>query len=167
MPTEVLFYHLEHKPLEVVLPELLEKCFERDWKVYVQCQNKTLAQKIDKDLWSYKAEGFLPHGLDDAPQAQRKNFKKEEFAEIQPILIGTDGQNPNDSTVRFLLEGSDIEVDELEQYQRLIVMFDGADEQSVNTARAQWKKYKVLPADALSAITYWQQGASGKWEKMA
>ncbi|MGL1922578.1 MAG: DNA polymerase III subunit chi [Hyphomicrobiales bacterium] len=167
MPTEILFYHLEHKPLEVVLPELLEKCFERDWKVYIQCQNKNLAQKIDKDLWSYKPEGFLPHGLDDAPQAQRKNFKKEQFAEVQPILIGTDGENPNDSTVRFLLEGSDIDTEELSQYQRLIVMFDGANEQSVGMARAQWKKYKALAADKVSAITYWQQGASGRWEKMA
>lgn len=167
MPTEILFYHLEHKPLEVVLPELLEKCFERDWKVYIQCQNKALTQKIDKDLWAYKAEGFLPHGLDDAPQAQRKNFKKEEFAALQPILIGAEAHNPNEASVRFLLEGSDVEASELSQYQRIIVMFDGADEQSVTTARTQWKKFKALPANVLSAITYWQQGASGKWEKMA
>ena len=165
--TEILFYHLEHKPLEVVLPELLEKCFERDWKVYIQCQNKASAQKIDKQLWTYKADSFLPHGLDDAPQAQRKNFDKQEYAELQPILIGAEAHNPNSSSVRFLLEGSDVETDDIAQYQRLIVMFDGADEQSVNIARTQWKKFKALPADILSAITYWQQGASGRWEKMA
>lgn len=167
MPTEILFYHLEHKPLEVVLPELLEKCFERDWKVYVQCQEKALAQHIDKNLWAYKADGFLPHGLDDAPQAQRKNFKKDEFAELQPILIGTEAHNPNTASVRFLLEGCDVDDGELAQYQRIIVMFDGANEDSVGIARAQWKKFKALPADILSTITYWQQGASGKWEKMA
>ncbi|MBL1421376.1 MAG: DNA polymerase III subunit chi [Alphaproteobacteria bacterium] len=165
--TEVLFYHLEHKPLDVVLPELLEKCFERDWKVYIQCQNKTSAQKIDKQLWSYKADSFLPHGLDDAPQGQRKNFSKEEYAQLQPILIGAEAHNPNSSSVRFLLEGSDVESDDIAQYQRVIVMFDGASEDAVATARQQWKKFKALPADILSAITYWQQGASGRWEKMA
>lgn len=167
MATEILFYHLEHKPLEVVLPELLEKCFKRDWKVYIQCREKALAQKIDKDLWTYKAESFLPHGLDDAPQAQRKNFKREEYAALQPILIGTETHNPNVASVRFLLEGSDIETDDLATYQRIIVMFDGANEQSVGAARTQWKKFKALPAEMLSAITYWQQGASGRWEKMA
>ena len=165
--TEVLFYHLEHKPLDAVLPELLEKCYERDWKVYIQCKDKPLAQRLDKQLWTYKTDSFLPHGLDDAPQALRKNFDKAEFSEMQPILIGTEAHNPNNSSVRFLLEGSEIDDAELPNYQRIIVMFEGADEQSVMTARQQWKKFKSLPKDSLSAITYWQQGVNGRWEKKA
>lgn len=165
--TEILFYHLEHKPIEVVLPELLEKCYERDWKVYIQCQDKQSAQKIDKQLWSYKSDSFLPHGIDDAPQSMRKNFDKQEFARLQPILIGCNDNNPNDASIRFLIDGSDIEAAEIKQYQRLIIMFDGANEQSVNKARKQWKTLKSLPDSILSAITYWQQNAAGKWEKKA
>lgn len=164
---EVLFYHLENKPLEIVLPELLEKCVEREWQVYIQCADKLSAQAIDKQLWSYKAESFLPHGLDDAPQAQRRNFDKDEFAKLQPILIGTEPHNPNAASVRFLLAGSDIEADEIAAYQRLIIMFDGTNEDAVGVARAQWKKYKALPENVVSTQTYWQQDMSGRWEKKA
>ena len=34
--TDVLFYHLQHKPLEAVLPTLLEKSLERGWRAVVQ-----------------------------------------------------------------------------------------------------------------------------------
>lgn len=165
--TEVLFYHLESKPLDLVLPELLEKCYERDWKTYIQCADKMMAQNIDKLLWSYNPDGFVPHGLDDAPQAQRQNFDKQQYSALQPILIGTQAHNPNAATVRFLLAGSDMPADEISNYQRIIVMFDGTNEQAVKTARNQWKTYKSLPAEAISAITYWQQDMAGKWQKKA
>ncbi len=163
--TEVLFYHLEHKPLEIVLPELLEKCYERNWRVYVQCKNKALAQNIDKNLWSYKVDSFLPHGLDDAPKAMRKNFEAEEFAALQPILIGTKPNNPNNSSIRFLLEGCDIAVEELPNYKRIIIMFDGLNEDNVTQARKQWKAFNAIKD--LSSITYWQQDEMGKWQKKA
>ena len=31
-PTEVLFYHLEHRSLDSVLPELLERTLARGWR---------------------------------------------------------------------------------------------------------------------------------------
>jgi DNA polymerase-3 subunit chi len=34
--TEVLFYHLQRRPLESALPQLLEKSLERGWRVIVQ-----------------------------------------------------------------------------------------------------------------------------------
>ena len=34
--TEILFYHLQHQPLERVLPTLLEKTLERGWRAVVQ-----------------------------------------------------------------------------------------------------------------------------------
>jgi hypothetical protein len=34
--TEVLFYHLEHQPLERVLPSLVERTLERGWRAVVQ-----------------------------------------------------------------------------------------------------------------------------------
>ncbi|MCJ8322677.1 MAG: DNA polymerase III subunit chi [Rhizobiales bacterium] len=165
--TEVSFYHLETKPLDLVLPELIEKCYERDWKTYIQCADKVMAQHIDKLLWSFKPDSFVPHGLDEAPQAQRKNFDKQQYAAQQPILIGTQAHNPNGASVRFLLAGCDIVADDISNYQRIIVMFDGTDESAVNAARDQWKTYKSLPANAISAITYWQQDMAGKWQKKA
>ena len=34
--TEVLFYHLEQRPLESVLPDLLQRSLERGWRAIVQ-----------------------------------------------------------------------------------------------------------------------------------
>src|SRR4051812_37814081 len=34
--TEILFYHLQQKPLEAVLPTLIEKSLERGWRAVVQ-----------------------------------------------------------------------------------------------------------------------------------
>ncbi len=150
-----------------MLPELLEKCFERDWRVYVECAGKAGAQKIDKLLWHYKNDGFLPHAIEDSPQAMRKNFDQQQFAEMQPILIGTNKTNINNASIRFLLDGMSIEDDNVTNYERLIVMFDGTDEASVLQARKQWKQFKSIPNGSLTSITYWQQANSGKWEKKA
>ena len=33
---EILFYHLERQPLEAALPGLLQRSFERGWRVVVK-----------------------------------------------------------------------------------------------------------------------------------
>ena len=35
-PTEILFYHLETRTLEQVLPPMLERSLERGWRAVVQ-----------------------------------------------------------------------------------------------------------------------------------
>lgn len=165
--TEILFYHLEHKPIDQVLPDLLEKCLSRGWKSYIQCHDKTNAQKLDKHLWHYRDDSFLPHAMDPAPAALTKNITPEAYAKLQPILVGYGADNANQANIRFLLEGADIETDAIKDYQRIIIMFDAANENNVAAARVQWKKFKNLGRDIISEQTYWQQDYSGKWEKKA
>src|SRR4249919_3176025 len=70
--TEVLFYHLDRQPLERVLPDLLERCLERGWRAVVQVGSEERRDALDAHLWTYREEGFLPHGTvkDGSAEAQ-------------------------------------------------------------------------------------------------
>ncbi len=146
--TEVLFYHLERSPLERVLPDLLEKCLQRGWRVIVQAGSRQRVEALDAGLWTYGDASFLPHGTDyqDNPQDQ-------------PILLTIENDNKNNAHVRFLVDGAD--TDDVSDYVRAIYMFNGRDEEALITARKQWKAYK----DSDHELTYWAQNEAGKWEK--
>jgi DNA polymerase-3 subunit chi len=148
--TEVLFYHLDRQPLERVLPELLEKCLERGWRAVVQVGSEERRDALDAHLWTYREEGFLPHGT-----------LKDGFAEAQPVWLTAGGDNPNGATVRFLADGA--EMPEMSAYARVVVLFDGNDADAVERARAAWRGVKAEGHQA----TYWQQSERGRWEKKA
>ena len=87
--TEAVFYHLLRKPLEKALPELLEKSYERGWRVVVQAASEERVDALDAHLWTYRDDSFLPHGT-----------AREGEAAAQPILITSGDHNPNGATVR-------------------------------------------------------------------
>ena len=146
--TEVLFYHLDRQPLERVLPELLEKCLDRGWRTVVQVGSEERRDALDAHLWSYRDEAFLPHGT-----------IKDGNAEGQPVWLTAADDNPNHATVRFLADGADLP--DPAGYARVVMLFDGQDQDAVDRARAAWKTAKAAGHDA----TYWQQSERGRWEK--
>jgi DNA polymerase-3 subunit chi len=148
--TEVLFYHLDRQPLERVLPDLLEKCLERGWRAVVQVGSEERRDALDSHLWTYREEGFLPHGT-----------IKDGSAEAQPIWLTVGPENPNRASVRFLADG--VETAEIQPYARVVVLFDGNDAEAVQRARASWSAVKAAGHEA----TYWQQSERGRWEKKA
>jgi DNA polymerase-3 subunit chi len=148
--TEILFYHLDRQPLERVLPELLEKCLERGWRAVVQVGSEERRDALDAHLWTYREEAFLPHGT-----------VKDGSAEVQPIWLTVGPENPNGAAVRFLADG--VEMAELNAYTRVVVLFDGNDQDAVQRARAAWKSVKAAGHE----VTYWQQSERGRWEKKA
>lgn len=147
---EVLFYHLERQPLERVLPVLLEKTLERGWRAVVQTGSEDYAGALDGQLWTYRDESFLPHGL-----------ASERAAPRFPVVVTADDANPNGAQVRFIVEGA--ELPDVSGYDRVVLLFDGRDEDALAAARAQWKLAKAAGHE----VTYWQQGNNGKWEKKA
>src|SRR5262245_34033420 len=52
--TEVLFYHLEHQPLERVLPALVERTLERKWRAVIQVGSEERLEALDTLLWTYR-----------------------------------------------------------------------------------------------------------------
>ncbi|MGN6571162.1 MAG: DNA polymerase III subunit chi [Pseudolabrys sp.] len=149
--TEVLFYHLQGQKLEGVLSTLLERSVERGWRVVVQGASDERIDALDSHLWIYSDDSFLPHGT----------WREAEAAD-QPVVLTVTDANPNAATVRFLIDGAPVPAD-AETYQRLVLLFDGDDDDAVAAARAQWAEVKAKGFDA----TYWQPDDSGRWVKKA
>jgi DNA polymerase-3 subunit chi len=148
--TEVLFYHLEHQPLERVLPSLVERTLERGWRAVVQAGSEERVEALDTLLWTYREDSFLPHGT-----------RRDGNSTAQPIYLTSNEDNPNGAGVRFLVDGA--ETTELSSYDRVVYLFDGRDTDAVVKARGHWKAAK----DAGCEVTYWQQSSEGRWEKKA
>jgi DNA polymerase-3 subunit chi len=149
--TEILFYHLQRQPLEKVLPSLLEKSVERGWRVVIQAASEERVEAIDALLWTYRDDGFLPHGTHRQPDAAE-----------QPVLITVDDGNPNEASVRFLIDGAEVPGDAA-SYQRIVLLFDGEDEEAVSGARLRWSEAKSKGFD----VAYWQTDENGRWIKKA
>lgn len=146
---DVLFYHLEARPLEAVLPQLLEKTLERGWRAVVEVGSRERAEAIDAHLWTYRDDSFLAHGM------------AGEASDIyQPVLITTDEHNANAASVRFFTDRAVPK--DTAGYERIVYLFSGLDPDAVAEARAAWRALK----DG-NALTYWQQEADGRWVKRA
>ncbi|MEO8685240.1 MAG: DNA polymerase III subunit chi [Devosia sp.] len=146
---EVLFYHLEQRPLEAVIPLLLEKTVERGWRAVIEVGSTERAEALDAHLWTYRDDSFLAHGL-----------AGESTDALQPILITTATDNPNGAVVRFFVDRAvPLTAD---GYQRIVYLFSGHDPDAVSEARVAWKNLA-----AGNAVTYWQQEPDGRWVKKA
>ena len=126
---EVLFYHLERQPLDRVLPELLEKCLQRDWRAVVQLGSEERLEALDSHLWTYRDDAFLPHGT-----------AADGHVEAQPVYLTDGEENPNGAVVRFLVDRAS--PPDLTPYQRGVFLFDGQDPEAVADARRHWKAMK-------------------------
>lgn len=146
---DVLFYHLEPRPLEAVLPALLEKTIERGWRAVVEVGSTERAEALDSHLWTYREDSFLAHGL-----------AGDETDAHQPVLITTDGDNPNRANVRFFVDRAAPQ--SADGYERIVYMFSGHDPDAVAEARLAWVALK-----GNNTLTYWQQEADGRWVRKA
>lgn len=149
---EVLFYHLTTRPLEQAAPQILEKCVERGWRVVVRTGSPERAAGLNRLLWTYRDDGFLPHGS-----------AEDGHATAQPIYLTAGTETPNEPEVLLLCDGATANAAEMGRYMRALLMFDGHDEQAVGAARTAWKS---VTEAGLKAV-YWAQGDTGGWEKRA
>lgn len=148
--TEALFYHLQSRPLDDVLPGLVERTLERGWRAVIQAGGQERVDALNTLLWTYREDSFLPHGAASDGRPER-----------QPVYLTAGDENPNGAVVRFLVDGAG--ATDHAQYQRLVFLFDGNDPDAVDRARREWVTAKA----AGCAATYWQQSADGRWQKKA
>ncbi|MEL7462473.1 MAG: DNA polymerase III subunit chi [Pseudomonadota bacterium] len=149
---EVLFYHLTRTPLEAAAPPILEKCLERGWKVALRAGSPERVEALNRHLWTYREDGFLPHGA-----------AADGHAERQPIYLTAGTETPNAPDILFLCDGAAADPAEMGGYLRALLMFDGHDEAALGEARTAWKG---VTESGLKAI-YWAQTESGGWTKKA
>ena len=148
--TEVLFYHLQNRTVEDVLPGLLARSVERGWRVIVQSSEDRI-EPLDAHLWTYKDDSFLPHGT-----------MRESSSADQPVLLTAGSDNANGASVRFLIDGAPMPED-ASAYERIVLLFDGEDPDALASARERWSTAKGLGLD----VTYWQPDENGRWQRKA
>ena len=150
--TEILFYHLERRSLDDVLPGLIERTRQRGQRALIRAESAERAQAIDNLLWTWSEESFLPHAqAGDGDSA------------AQPVLITTEDGNANRAQVLFLVGGA-MPMSwqgEPAAFARIVILFDGRDASQLSAARAAWTAARDTGLEA----TYWKQSAGGKWEK--
>ena len=147
--TEFLFYHLRGQRAEQVLPTLLEKSLERGWRAVVQSTVEERIDALDAHLWTFREDSFLPHGT-----------FREATAADQPVLLTLSDHNPNAAVVRFLIDRASPPNDP-GSYERVILLFDGDDEEALAEARTHWQAAKARGF----TVTYWQADGEGRWQR--
>lgn len=149
---EVLFYHLTRRPLEAAVPGLLEKCLERGWKVTLRAGSPERAAALNRHLWTYREDSFLPHGGPGDGEAAR-----------QPVYLTAGEEVPNGADVLMLVDGAAAEPAEMTGFTRILLLFDGHDQEALVAARGAWK---AVTAAGLKAV-YWAETEAGGWTKKA
>lgn len=149
---EVLFYHLTRRPLEAVAPGLLEKCLERGWKVTLRAGLPERITALNRHLWTYREDSFLPHGGPGDGEEAR-----------QPIYLTTGAEVPNAAEVLMLVDGSRADPAEISEFTRTLLIFDGHDDEALNAARADWK---AVSGAGIKAV-YWAETDEGGWTRKA
>jgi DNA polymerase III subunit chi len=151
---EIWFYHLQRQPLERALPAICEKSLERGWRVVIQACSDERLEALDQLLWTYSDDSFLAHGL-----------ARDGDGALQPIYLTQGPENPNSARLRLLVETADVAaclaLPQAAEYERVIVLFDGQDDEQLADARLQWKRLKDLG----HTLAYWQQSEAGGWER--
>ena len=148
---ETLFYHLERRSLEEVLPGLVEKSLARGWRAAIKTDSSERSDALDSLLWTYDDQSFLAHAqLGDGDAAG------------QPVLISVEEGNPNSAQIFFYVGGAlPHDWAALADLARVVLLFDGRDAQALASARAAWKDAKAAGHD----VTYWKETPNGKFEK--
>ena len=149
--TEALFYHLERRALEDVLPGLVERSLQRGWRALVRTDSAERSDALDTLLWTYDDQSFLPHAQTGDGDSAR-----------QPVLISVEDANLNRAEIVFYVGGARPgDWAELKDLVRVVLLFDGRDGEALAGARAAWKDAKAAGHD----VTYWKESPSGKFEK--
>jgi DNA polymerase III subunit chi len=144
--TEVWFFHLDKQTLEHVLPRIVTSSLARGWRMVIETAQPDRLAKLSEMLWASEDVAFLPHGMDGDANSDR-----------QPVWLTASSENPNNASVRVLLDGA--KPADISKLTRAVLMFDGNDQQAIEAAREEWKRQK---ADGHS-VSYWKQDENGKW----
>ena len=144
---QVDFYHLT-SPLDRVLPRIAERVVATGGRLLIVAEPEVQRTTLDRLLWSYAPESFLPHAQAGAGDDS-----------VQPILIAAEITPANAARNVAIVDG---------QWRDDALTFDRAfhffDDEAIREARLAWKA--VADREGVER-RYWKQSESGKWEQAA
>jgi len=142
------FYHLTALPLERVLPRIAERVTADGGRLLIVAGDAEQRAALDRLLWTYAAESFLPHAQAGAGDDS-----------TQPVLIS--GQPLAGNAARNIALADGIWRDEALGFDRAFHFFD---ESNVAAARIAWKS---LAGRGEIERRYWKQDEDGRWQQAA
>ena len=145
---KVDFYHLTARPLERVLPSICEKVLADGGRLLIVASDEAKRAGLDRLLWTYAADSFLPHGQIGAGDD-----------EAQPILLAPDVNAANRARNIALADGE--WRDDALDFDRAFLFFD---DDRLKPARLAWKA--LADRDGVDR-RYWKQNDAGRWEQAA
>ncbi len=145
---QVDFYHLTATPLDRALPNIAQRVLASGVRLLIVSDSETQRGAIDRLLWNYSPESFLPHG---------QAGEGDEAA--QPVLIAPTPEPANEARHIALIDGR--WRDEALGFDRAFHFFDG---DTVAAAREAWKG--LAGRDGVER-NYWKQDENGRWSKAA
>ncbi|MEI5687267.1 MULTISPECIES: DNA polymerase III subunit chi [Sphingomonas] len=145
---QVDFYHLTATPLDRALPQIAAKVVEGGQRLLIVSAQAEQRAGIDRLLWSYRADSFLPHAQIGAGDDTR-----------QPILIADDVVAANAARHVALVDG---------EWREAALDFDRAfhffEDEHIRSAREAWRA--LGGRDGIER-RYWKQNDAGRWEQAA
>ena len=115
---------------------IIEKAYRKNLSVYVHTDNEQDAADIDELLWSFRANSFIPHEMDN--DAEEKNT--DSAATLAPaVLISCSGNPRQHSDVLVNLSNQRPEF-----YGRFLRLAEivSADDQSKTKSRERYKYFR-------------------------
>jgi DNA polymerase III subunit chi len=140
------FYHLTRSPVSAVLPVIAERLLSGSERLLVCAAEDDLRAGLDKALWDYRADSFLPHGLAGGDHDAR-----------QPILLSSETAAPNAARNIALADG--IWREEALGFDRTFYFFSS---DAIHDARNAWRA--LADRDGVERH-YWKQDDGGKWRE--
>ena len=137
------FYYLLSTPLERVLPTICEKVVGGGGRLLVVA-SESLLDEIDRQLWTYAPDSFLPHGRSGGASP-----------DAQPVLLSEAVEPLNGARNVALADG--VWRDEALTFERAFYFFDQA---RLDEARASWRAIKGRPE---VEPRYWKKDEGGRW----
>lgn len=147
--SDIRFYHLQRQTLDQALPRLAAKVLDGGHRIVIRANSPSDAAALDKLLWTYDPNAFLPHGVEG-----------DKDAAYYPVWITTKPENPNNANVLILCDCDSTDID---GFEISCDMFNGRDDTAVQSARGRWKTY----ADQGQKLSYYQQNDRGGWDLKA
>ncbi|EZP49090.1 DNA polymerase III subunit chi [Sphingomonas sp. RIT328] len=145
---QVDFYHLTATPLDRALPQIAAKVVEGGQRLLIVSARAEQRAGIDRLLWSYRADSFVPHAQIGAGDDTR-----------QPILIADDVVAANAARHVALVDG---------EWREAALDFDRAfhffEDEHIRSAREAWRA--LGGRDGIER-RYWKQNDAGRWEQAA
>ena len=158
--TEINFYKTQPESLIRILCKISEKCYYSNLNALVITKNRDYSSSLDKSLWTYSKNHFIPHATIDDP-----------LPEKQPILITDKIHNPNKAQIIiFVNPAQQILVESTAQHnesminQMIKIIFILDETNMIQTVEI--KNIIDMSKIVYSQINYFIRNIQGTWQNI-